>query len=335
MKLAEYNFDNLLPLEEIAKAHSRIKGFIKNTPIIDSAMLNNRLGHELFFKAENLQKTGAFKVRGAINKILCLKEQNKLPQHIVAFSAGNHSQAVAWSAGLFGIKSTIFLPKIATKVKIQATKSYGAEVVITETRQEAEERTLLMQQNGSCLIHPYDGDDLVAGQGTACYEALNAMEQKPDAIFAACGGGGLLSGSYLAKELVSPKTQIFGVEPITANDAAISYKTGKIFRFADSPQTIADGVRSLSIAASNFPYLQRLDGFIEIDENEIYYWTQWLSHLLKLTIEPTASLAMAGAAKWLKTQKSKKRVLIILSGGNISPEAISQIYQQDLLAEII
>ena len=326
-------FEILQPAE-ISITQARIAPYIHRTSLVTSTLLNNWLGHDIIFKPECFQKIGAFKARGAINKLLTLKEQNRLPNHVVAFSAGNHAQGVAWAAQQFGVKATIFLPEIASSIKKQATRSYGAEVIITKTRQEAEDRTAELAEKGAYLIPPYDDDDIITGQGTAAYEALEDLETKPDAIFAACGGGGLLSGSYLAKTLLSPESKLFGVEPICANDAASSYRERKIYRFEDSPPTIADGVRTLSVSPRTFHYLQQLDGFYEVDEEKIIYWTQWLSHLLKTSLEPTAALAMAGAHTWLKDQKQKQHVLIILSGGNIAPDVQKQIWKKSYLEEI-
>lgn len=333
--MREYKYDiepfDIIKPEEIAKTHARIKPYIHRTPLLESSLLNEWLGHQVIFKAESFQKIGAFKARGAINKILTLKEQNTLPDHVVAFSAGNHSQAVAWAAKQFGICATIFLPEIASPIKIQATKSYGAEVIITKTRQEAEDRTTALAKDGACLVHAYDDDAIITGQGTATFEALQDIDEEPDAIFGACGGGGLLSGSYLAKELLSPSAQIFGVEPETANDATHSYKMRKLYRFDDSPKTIADGVKTLSLSPRTFHYVQNIDGFIEIKEEDILYWIQWLSHMLKITVEPTAALAMAGAYKWLRTQKNRKKILVVLSGGNISPDVQKHVWHKNCL----
>jgi threonine dehydratase len=330
-KYAFKPFDIIDP-EEIVKTYERIKSYIHRTPLLESSLLSGWLGHEIIFKAESFQKTGSFKARGAINKILTLKEQNNLPDRVVAFSAGNHSQAVAWVAKQFGIHATIFMPEITSPIKIQATKSYGAEVVITKTRQEAENRTDELAKDGAYLIHAYDDDAIITGQGTAALESLQDIGEKPDAIFGACGGGGLLAGNYLAKELLSPSTQIFGVEPKAANDATKSYNEGKIYRFYDSPNTVADGVRTLSLTNRTFHYIKNIDGFIEVEEKDIFYWVQWLSHILKVIVEPTAALAMAGAHKWLAKQSTKKRILVILSGGNVSPDVQKYILEYNCLS---
>lgn len=301
----------------ILEAQKRLKGHINKTPLLQSHILNKWLNSNIFFKFEGMQKIGAFKARGALNTLLALKEQNKLPKEVVAYSSGNHSQAVAWAANKLGIKSVIIIPKFASKIKITATKAYGAEVILTEERQHAENLAKeKAKADGAFLLPPFDNDFVIAGQGTAALEAWQD-EGNFNAVFAPCGGGGLLSGTYLATQLMSKSALVYASEPKTANDASRSYKNATIFRFKTSPKTLADGVRTLGISERTFNYLKRLDGFYEITETEITYWTQWLMHLLKVTVEPTSALGMAAAYKWLSKQPPYKKILIILSGGNI------------------
>lgn len=320
----------LLDPEVIIEAYQRIAPYIHHTPLLSSTHLNEWLGHEVIFKVEAYQKIGAFKIRGALNALLTLKEQNRMPQEIVTFSSGNHAQAVAFACRLFGVKSTIFMTKSASQIKRQATEGYGGRVIITENRREAEECTRQMENDGAYFLHPFDNDMVIAGQGTACYEALNDGV-KPAAIFAPCGGGGLLSGTYLARQLLSPDALVFAGEPTNANDATRSYHDGNIVAYQDSPKTIADGATSLCVSKRTFHYLQQLNGFYEVTEQDIIYWTQWLTHLLKTTIEPTSAVAMAAASQWLKTQKTKQHVLIIISGGNIAPETQRIIWENSFL----
>lgn len=323
---------NLKPIDpqEIAKASIRIKPYIKATPIFSSSILNELLGHEILFKVEALQKTGAFKIRGALNYLLSKKEQDILPEKIVAFSSGNHAQAVALAGKLLKLETKIILPEFVSAIKQQATRSYGATVINTKTRLQAETEAAKFVEQGYDLIHPYDDDEVICGQGTSCFEALQTGI-KPDAIFATCGGGGWLSGSYLANKLLGGKAKIYGVEPLQANDATRSYKANKIISYRESPETIADGARTLSVCPRSFAYLKKLDGFFEIAEADIIYWTQWLCHLLKVTIEPSSALAMAGAFSWLKTEKQKRKVLVLISGGNISGETYHKIWSENQL----
>lgn len=224
----------------VQEAYDRIAPHLKRTPMLQSQLLNDFLQHQITFKVEGFQTTGAFKSRGALNTLLSLQERHELPKEIVTFSSGNHAQAVAWAGRKLGVKTTIFLPAFTSKIKQQATQSYGATVINTANRIEAEERTAEMASKGAYFIHPFDNDMVIAGQGTACLEALQD-DYKPHAIFAPCGGGGLLSGTYLATQLLSPASLIFAGEPAQANDATRSYHHGQIVRFQDSPLPLQTG----------------------------------------------------------------------------------------------
>jgi threonine dehydratase len=320
--------------QSIANASARIAPYIHRTPVLHSSLLNRLLGHEVVFKAECLQKTGAFKVRGALNTLLTLKEQGNLPQRVVAFSSGNHAQAVAWAAAQLGVKATIFLPGFVSSIKQQATESYGATVINTVDRKEAEQRCAEAAAQGAYFIHPFDNDLVITGQGTACYEALQEEGVQPDAVFAPCGGGGIMSGTFLATRLLKPDAKIFAGEPLQANDAAQSYRAGHIIGFDTSPPTIADGVRTPSITPRTYHYLKQLDGFFDISEEDIICWTQRLSHLLKISCEPTSAVAMAAAAEWLATQSTPQQALVIISGGNIAPETNRKIWEKDYLTPL-
>lgn len=313
----------------IEKAYNRIKTYIKCTPIVKSDRLNQLLGHEIFFKAESMQVTGAFKVRGVLNTLLTLKEENKLPKKLVAYSSGNHARAVAWAGSeIAHIDTEVYMHKSASLSKQEAIKALGANLIITETRIGAEQGAKEVgSQPGNYFIHPSDNDLVIAGAATLAYETLNQLETIPDAIFAACGGGALLSGTYLGTKAHDEKTKnckIFGAEPTIANDAARSYKLGKIVGFEESPLTIADGLRTLKVSERTFKYLQKLDGFVEATEDEILYWSVWLHELLpEIPCEPTAAIAMAAAFNWLKTQTKPQKILIMLSGGNIDKEVLN------------
>lgn len=322
---------NIQPASNVKLAYERITPYLQKTPLLRSSYLNEALGHDIVFKAESLQKTGSFKVRGALNAILALKEKNQLPEKISTYSTGNHGLALAWICKLFNIKLNLYLPANTSKTKQLIAASHGANVILTKTRSEAEASSLNdASNNGYMLLPPSDNDDVIAGAGTACYEAL-LEEQDFDAVFAPCGGGGLISGSYLATNLLSPSTKVFAGEPKQANDAAISYRTGKIFRFTESPQTLADGTRTLGIVPRIFEYIKLIDGFFEITEREIAYWTIWINHLLKIHSEFSSSLATAAGHRWLNKQKTPKKILIILTGGNIDGELKQSIWQDNCL----
>lgn len=317
----------------VMTAYNRIKKYVHKTPLLQSDLLNKLLQADIYFKCENMQKVGAFKVRGALNTLLHLQEKNQLPQEVVAYSSGNHAQAVAWAAQQLGIKATIFMPSFCSALKIAATKSYGAQVVFTQERQEAEQLALEKSQAGAFLLPPYDHDDVIAGQGTAVLEAW-LEEGDFDAVFIPCGGGGLISGSYLATRLFSSTAQIYGCEPTIANDAASSYATGRIHSFEKTPMTIADGARTLYLSQRTFQYVRQLQGFYEISEDDIVYWTQWITHLLKVVIEPTSALGLAGACEWIKAGNKNKKILIILSGGNLDYVAHAKIWEKSYLEDL-
>ncbi len=320
-----------LSIKNVEEAKRRINKYIHTTPILSSRMLNGYLGHEIYFKLESFQKTGAFKIRGGINTVTWLIENNRKPKHIIANSSGNHAQAIALASKIFGIPSTIYMPANISKVKAQATLSYGANIDYSENRAVADQKVFdASHEKGTYWIPPFNHPEVISGQGTAAYEALTELENI-DAVFAPCGGGGLLSGTFIATRGLSPNTKVVGVEPKLANDAVQSVKKGEIVRLESPPNTIADGARTLAVGDITFEYLKRLDEFYEAEEENIIYWTQWLNHLLKVQVEPTSAMAMVGVVEWLKYQKTKKQVLVILSGGNIDKETMNKIWTKDYL----
>ncbi|MCY7294305.1 serine/threonine dehydratase [Alteromonas sp. a30] len=323
-------------IQEIVQASRRVKPFIHHTPIVSSSLLNQWLGHDIFFKAECLQKIGAFKMRGATNFIARSIEEGRRPKRIVANSSGNHAQAVALAASLFDIPATIFTTESVSPVKAAATEYYGAELRKFPTRPEADQAAQEAQtEAGTVWIPPFNHYDVMAGQGTAAYEALTELGEV-DAVFAPCGGGGLVSGTLVASRALSPQAQVVGCEPVAANDAARSRRSGKIESLDGPPATIADGVATPSLGDLTFPLVQQLDDFIEVEEAHIIYWAQWLQHLLKLHVEPTSAMCMQGVVQWLKQQESssRKRILVILSGGNIAEKTSRQIWQDDHLSQL-
>ncbi|NDB82419.1 MAG: pyridoxal-phosphate dependent enzyme [Alphaproteobacteria bacterium] len=318
-------------MNPIKKALNRLAPFLHKTPLVSSAQLNSILGHNIIFKAEALQKTGSFKVRGALNHLLSLREKNLLPKGVVAYSTGNHGIATAYCAKLLGIKARVYLPANTAAIKQDQALSLDGEVVITESRQEAEDRAREDGERGFYYLHPSDSQEAIEGNATLLYEALGQTNTSIDAVFASCGGGGLLSGCFLAKEELRQDIKIIGVEPESANDAYISRNTGQIFRFDSSPITIADGLRTLGLSKRTFEYIKKLDDFITVSEDDIKYWTIWLMHLLKILCETSCAASMAGAYQWLQSQTSKKNLLVIISGGNIDPAILSQLNRGDYL----
>ncbi len=319
--------------EAVAHAHARIRAHINRTPILHSHRLDQLLGHRVFFKAENLQKTGAFKARGGCNAVRSLLQQGAPVKTVVANSSGNHAQAVAWACAQMGRKCEIYMPAGASSVKAQATAACGATVHTLPDR-DAVDRAVAeaADQTGVHWIPPFDHPQVIAGQGTAALEALLQIDT-PDVVVAPCGGGGLLSGTVLATRTLAPQAAVIGAEPLNANDAAESLRRGEIVRLDKTPDTLADGARTPAVSALTLHHLQSLDDLLEISEQDMLFWTQWLSHLLKHTVEPTSALAMAGLVQWLRTQKHKKTALVILSGGNIDRDTHRAIWQQDWLSQ--
>ena len=320
-----------LTLQNIRAAKKRIAPYINRTPILTSSLLNEWLGHEVFFKCENFQKIGAFKARGGLSTITWLMESGRQPKHIVANSSGNHAQAVAYAARQFNIPATIFMPEYSSQIKIRATEGYGSRVVLSATRDETDVLVReAAKEEGTYWIPPFNHEQVICGQGTAAYEALSELEGIT-AVFAPCGGGGLLSGTLIATKGLSPKTQVIGVEPLNANDAAESLRKGSIQRLTGIPNTLADGAMTMAVGELTFEYLKQLDQFYEVDEEAMIYWTQWLSHLLKIRLEPTCALPMEAVRQWLQTQTAKQRVLVIISGGNVDQQTMQKIWEKDYL----
>ncbi|GAA6182787.1 serine/threonine dehydratase [Aliiglaciecola sp. NS0011-25] len=319
---------------DIVQARKRIASMIHQTPIIESSLLNEWLGSRILFKAECLQRTGAFKVRGAINTLAKLAEQNALPERVVANSSGNHAQAVAYAASLYGIPAKIFSTENVSVVKAQATRYYGAELALYPTRLEADDAVKQASiEPGTLWIPPFNHPDIIAGQGTLVVDALEQTGDV-DAIFAPCGGGGLLSGTLIAARALCPSAKILGAEPLVANDAAESLRQNKIITLNKPPQTMADGAATPSIGEHTFAVLKMLDGIVEVSEPDIAYWTQWLQHLLKLLMEPTSAMSMQAVIEWLKHQPKGQTILVLLSGGNIDHKKMQQIWSVDYLGHL-
>ncbi|MFT5543036.1 MAG: threonine dehydratase [Glaciecola sp.] len=327
----------MISIADIEAAQVRIRSIVKETPIFESRLLNHWLGHQIYFKAECLQRTGAFKLRGATNILAKLHEQNALPEQVVANSSGNHAQAVAFACAQFGIPVSIYCAEGISPVKAAATEFYGAKLHCFASREEAD---LAVEEaskaEGTLWIPPFNHPDIIAGQGTVTLEALQQLEERsvePTAVFAPCGGGGLLSGAIIASKARVPNAEIVGAEPLNANDAARSLQSGKIERLASKPDTLADGAATPSIGEHTFEVLKLVDDFYEVEESQIAYWTQWLQHLLKLHIEPTCAMTMAAVAAWLADKPANQKVLVLLSGGNISQASMLKIWQSDYLTQ--
>ena len=329
--------DPIIPMVEfsdITDARQRIASKIHQTPIYQSSLLNQWLGSQILFKAECLQRTGAFKVRGALNTLAKLAEKNQLPKQIVANSSGNHAQAVAYAAHLYNVPATIYSTKNVSAVKAAATQFYGANLELFETRVEADHAVKAAATHADTLwIPPFNHPDIIAGQGTLMLDSADQVGDV-DAVFAPCGGGGLLSGTFISAKALNPNTKVMGAEPLNANDAAESLRQGKIISLKGPPDTLADGAATPSVGEHTFEILQQIDNLFEVSEQHICYWTQWLQHLLKLHMEPTCAMTMQAVVEWLRSVPANQKVLVLLSGGNIDHKKMTQIWQTDHLSQL-
>jgi threonine dehydratase len=309
----------------IQQAHTRIAPRIHRTPVLTSASLDVITGAHIFFKCENLQKTGSFKIRGATNAIFSL-DGEQASRGIVTQSSGNHGAAVACAAGWRGVPAWIVMPKNAPAVKQRAIENYGGKVTLCDptmtSRSEVSAR--VQSETGAAMIHPYDDDRIIAGQATAAKELLEDYGDL-DAVFAPVSGGGLLSGTCLGAKGVRPDVRVFGCEPERADDAYRSLTTG-VLQSLDSSDTIADGLRA-SLSPRTFAILRKeVAGVLRVSEDEIVAATRLVWERMKIVVEPSSAVAIApllrpGAvtALGLPTRSDGRapRLGVILSGGNV------------------
>lgn len=316
---------NKLPLpsfDDVAAAAARIAGHAHRTPVITSRTVDDALGAQVFFKCENLQRMGAFKFRGAFNALSRFDAEQRR-RGVVAFSSGNHAQAIALSARMLGIPATIVMPQDAPAAKIAATRGYGATVVTYDRYTEDREQIgrELAERDGLTLIPPYDHPDVIAGQGTAAMELFDEVGPL-DAVFTPLGGGGLLSGTALATRALSPNARLYGVEPEAGNDGQQSFRSGAIVHI-DTPRTIADGAQTQHLGNITFPIIRRdVDDILTATDEELVECMRLFASRMKIVVEPTGCLSFAGARR-MKDELKGKRVGIVISGGNVDLDAFS------------
>ncbi len=307
--------DSLLTIDDVRAAAQRVAGRVDRTPVISSAAFDDASGCRVFFKCENLQRAGSFKIRGAMNALLQVPERER-ERGVVAFSSGNHAQGVALAAKLLGMPATIVMPENSVQSKVEATKAYGATVVnagVTSATRDTVARQIA-EKTGAAVIPPFDDERIIAGAGTV---GLEIAEEWPEvtAIVTPLGGGGLLSGTALAATSVNPSIDVFGVEPAAGNDGERSFRSGSIVTI-DPPKTIADGARTLSIGQRNFAIIrERVRDVVSVDDDLLLDVTKWAMYRTKLVIEPTGALGLAA----LIAGKIKPRgaVAVVVSGGNL------------------
>jgi threonine dehydratase len=310
------NQPNLPDFSDVRAAAERIRGHAHRTPVITSRTVDEELGASVFFKCENLQRMGAFKFRGAFNALSRFDERQRRAG-VVAFSSGNHAQAIALSARILGIPATIVMPQDAPEAKIAATRGYGGNVVLYDRYREDREQIGrdLAQRHGMTLIPPYNHADVIAGQGTAALELFEEVGAL-DALFVPLGGGGLLSGSALAARELAPDCKLYGVEPATGNDAQQSFRSGSIVHI-DTPQTIADGAQTQHLGDITFAIIRRdVDDVLTASDAELVDCMRFAAARMKLVFEPTGCLGFA-AARRMRDALAGKRVGVIVSGGNV------------------
>jgi threonine dehydratase len=302
-------------LAAIRAAHRRIEPYIHRTPLLTSAYLDQRCGGRLFFKAENFQKVGAFKFRGATNAVFSLPE-DEAARGVVTHSSGNHAQALALAARNRGIPAWVVMPKNAPAVKQAAVRDYGAQVILCEPTLEAREaETARVQgETGATLIHPFNDPRIIAGQATAAVEVLAAVDEPLDLLLAPVGGGGLCSGTALAAHYLSPQTRVVGVEPQGADDAYRSLQEGRILPSVQ-PKTVADGLLT-SLGELTFTILRQHVEIVTVREEAIVEAMRTVWERMKILIEPSAAVPLAAVFEDAVAVRGQ-RVGIILSGGNV------------------
>jgi threonine dehydratase len=305
----EVNFD------DVARAHERVRGHVHRTPVLRSATVDALTGAQVFFKPENLQRMGAFKIRGAYNALSQLPAEEK-KRGVLAFSSGNHAQAVALSGRLLGIAATIVMPEDAPRVKLEATRGYGAEIVLYRKNEDREALARrIAAERGLTLIPPFDHPHIVAGQGTAAKELVEDAGPL-DLLLVPCGGGGLLSGCAVAAKHLAPGCRVIGVEPAAGDDGLQSFRAGRIVEIP-VPDTIADGARTKSLGHLTFALIRKhVDDFLVATDAELLRWMFFLWERMKLVVEPTGTLAAAALLEG-KVKVEGMRVGVVLSGGNV------------------
>lgn len=314
----------MIAFPDIEAAYNVVQPVVHKTPLLSSTMLNARIGNVVYLKAENFQRVGAFKIRGAYNKISSLSAEERA-RGIVAHSSGNHAQGVALAARLLKVKATVVMPKGSPPNKVEATQSYGADVIFCEDSSDDRERVAhqLQDQHGYIPVPPFDDDKIIAGQGTVSLEIAQDLKQL-DYLFVPVGGGGLIGGNAIAAKHLFPKVKMIGVETEAANDCYQSFRRKKIIRI-DPPKTIADGMRTQSVGKRNFEIiLKYVDDVVTVSDEQVIETMRFLLERMKVVVEPTGAVAPAAIYHNI-LGLSGKTVCAIISGGNVDPAFLKKI----------
>ena len=310
----------MVNFKHIESAHHRISNFIHNTPILTCENINTETKTSIFFKCDNFQKTGSFKIRGATNTILQLSKK-QLTNGVITTSSGNHGAAVSSAASKLGASIKVIMPDNSPKFKVDNVQRYGGEIIFCEPNIKARENTLkkMVQETAATIVHPYNDEKIIAGQGTAAKELLESIPDL-DVIIAPVSGGGLLAGTLLAAKNINPNIKIYGAEPKNADDAYQSIKNKKIV-FNKTTDTIADGLRA-QVGTITFPIIQKyVDGIILVSEEMIIQSMRMIWQRLKIIIEPSSSIVLA--ALLIKNEQFyNKRIGLILTGGNVDLDTL-------------
>lgn len=302
---------------DVAAAAECIAGRARRTPVLTSRHVDQRTGAQVFFKCENLQRIGAFKFRGAFNALSQLTSEQRR-RGVLAYSSGNHAQAIALAGQLLSTPAVIVMPSDAPKVKLEATRGYGAEIVIYDKHSTVREELAasIAHERGLTVIPPYDHAHVVAGQGTAAKELIEEVGQL-DYLFVPVGGGGLISGCALAADALSPGCKVIGVEPEAGDDATRSFKT-KTLQRCDNPDTVADGARTPYLGEITFPLVLRyVSDMVTVSDEELLRAMFFLWERMKTVIEPTGALGAAGLFEKKIAVPAGARIGVIASGGNV------------------
>ena len=305
---------------DIQSAHQRISNFIHNTPILTCENINLDSDANLFFKCDNFQKTGSFKIRGATNTILQLSKE-QLTNGVLTTSSGNHGAAVASAAKKLGANVKVVMPDNTPKVKVENVQRFGGEIIFCDPNIKSRENTLnkIVKEDGSTIVHPYNDEKIIAGQGTAAKELLEKIPDL-DIIIAPVSGGGLLAGTLLAAKAINSNIKVYGAEPKNADDTYQSIKRKKIVP-NKTTDTIADGLRA-QVGTITFPIIQKhVDGIILVSEEMIIQSMRMVWQRLKIIIEPSCSIVLA-AILTNKKQFYNKRIGLILTGGNVDLDTL-------------
>lgn len=309
-----------LDLGAIRAAHERIRPYIHRTPVLTSARIDAASGASLFFKCENFQKTGAFKARGATNAVFSLDDATAR-RGVATHSSGNHGIALARAANLRGISAHIVMPSNSSKVKVRAVEGYGGRIVFCEPTQPSRQATCakVIGETGATLIHPFENEQVMVGQGTAALEFLEDVSDL-DLLLCPVGGGGLLCGTAVAAKTMRPKIKVIATEPANADDAAQSFRAGRLVSLQKT-DTIADGLRT-NIGASNFALIQQyVDDIVTVSEDAIITAMRAIWETMKIVIEPSAAVPYAAILE-RKVELRGQRVGVILTGGNVDLDAL-------------